>query len=270
MSDPIVTLTTDFGTRDGYVGAMKGVVLGICPEARIVDITHEIAPQDIFGAATALRAAVPHFPQGSVHVAVVDPGVGGARRAIACGSPAWRLVGPDNGVFDPLWQDARERFAVGELQAVELAAARFFLAKVSATFHGRDVFAPVAAHVARGTPLHEFGPTVESLLPLPLPEPVRRGADRLEGQVIHLDRFGNCITNIKVELLDRLGGRDRLRVSAAGLEFGPVRRAYGDVAPGTALALVDSAGRLELSLSRGDLAAERGIGVGATVRVERG
>ena len=153
MRGPIITLTTDFGTVDGYAGAAKGVILSICPEARLVDITHQIPPQNMVAAAEALRAAVPWYPPDAIHLAVIDPGVGGLRRPLALRSPDWTLVGPDNGVFSPLWRAALERHGPEAVHAVHLTGARFFLPRVSATFHGRDLFAPVAAHLALGRSL---------------------------------------------------------------------------------------------------------------------
>ena len=194
----LITLTTDFGLRDPFVGIMKGVVLSICPSARLVDLTHEIPPQDVLAGGLALEAAAPFFPAGTVHLAVVDPGVGTTRRAIAIRAGGFYLVGPDNGLFT---------FALdGDgWTAVALTAPEYRLANVSRTFHGRDVFAPAAAYLASGVPLERLGPTVSD------PERLRRPACRLEdgelvGEVLDADRFGNLRTSIPAARLVEIPG----------------------------------------------------------------
>jgi len=187
--NPLITLTTDFGLADGYVGTMKGVILSIVPDAHLVDITHEVTPQDVRRAAFVLYSVYRFFPSHAVHLVVVDPGVGGARRAIALRTAAGTFVGPDNGVFTYVL--ARE--PVEEL--VELAAPRFRLPEVSHTFHGRDVFAPAAAHLATGIPLTALGPAISNPVTFPLPHlEITPGA--IAGEVLHADRFGNAITSI--------------------------------------------------------------------------
>jgi S-adenosylmethionine hydrolase len=186
----IITLTTDFGTHDWFVGTMKGVILGIAPRAAIVDLTHEIPAGDIRAGAFALAAGFRFFPKGTVHVAVVDPGVGGARKAIAVQTSNYLFVGPDNGVLSLAL--AREKIK----SVHSLGNANYFLRPISHTFHGRDIFAPVAAHLSRGTPMHKFGPARKDFIRLPWPQPrVRRGC--IEGEVVFIDRFGNAITNIE-------------------------------------------------------------------------
>lgn len=267
MDPPVITLTTDFGTRDAYVGIMKGVILGICPRARLVDLSHEVAPQDVVEAALVLADAAPFFPAGTVHLAVVDPGVGTRRRAVALGLAGAFFVGPGNGVFGPVWERARSAHSAGSVRAVELTESRFFLPAVDATFHGRDVFAPVAAHLARGVGLDELGPRVEDPGTLSLPAPVRLDGKTLEGEVIHVDRFGNCTTNVARADLEQLGAAGSLRVEAAGRGFGPVRTTYGEVAPGEVLALVGSSGRLELALREGHLARTADLTPGSRVQI---
>src|SRR6267143_317131 len=184
---PIVTLTTDFGARDSYVAAMKGVILGIAREARLVDVSHEVAAHDITEAALALEAAAPFFPSGTVHLAVVDPGVGTARRGLAVAADGHIFVGPDNGLFTP--------FLDGDgWRAFELAEADYRLPEVSRTFHGRDVFAPAAAHVATGVDPSRLGPRLVDPVRLAWPE-VRAVAGAVAGAVVHADRFGNLITS---------------------------------------------------------------------------
>jgi S-adenosylmethionine hydrolase len=261
--EPVITLLTDFGTRDAYVGAMKGVILSICPGARVVDITHEVAPQDIVEGAWTLAAAARHFPSGTVHVAVVDPGVGGARRAVAVRAGRWRFVGPDNGVLS--WAVAAA-CAPGALRAVELNDARWFGEDVSRTFHGRDIFAPVAAHLAAGARMEDLGPPVRDLTALPVPAPVATG-DELAGEVVHIDRFGNAITNIDRPAFDAWRQGREAEVSAGGRVVGSLRGTYAEAQPGEALALFESTGRLEIAVREGSAAQALGLARGAQVRV---
>ena len=186
----LITLTTDFGTRDGYVAAMKGIMLTISPSANLIDVSHQITPQDVMEAAFVLRSVVDHYPQGTVHLAVVDPGVGTDRRAIALEHRGSYFVGPDNGLFSlVLEEDAPERVVV-------LDRPGFWRdPSTSSTFHGRDIFAPVAAHLASGRNLEDVGSPTDRLTPLhwALPTIDEHG---VQGWVVHIDRFGNCITNI--------------------------------------------------------------------------
>jgi len=188
---PIITLTTDFGLADGFVGTMHGVILGICPAARVVDLSHGIAPQGVQEAAFVLAAAVPFFPAGTIHVVVVDPGVGSERRAIAVQTDHTFYVAPDNGVLS-------EALAQDELVvAVHLNRAAFWLPVVSHTFHGRDIFAPVAAHLACGVPLRELGEPINDLLRLPASQPERWADGTLVGHLRYIDHFGNLITDVR-------------------------------------------------------------------------
>lgn len=266
---PIITLTTDFGIRDSYVGVMKGVILGICPTAHLVDITHTITPQNVVEAAFVLQSVVPYFPVGTVHLVVVDPGVGSQRRAVALTTPRARYVGPDNGVFGPVWQDARSRWAPAEVRAVELKVPRFWRPQISTTFHGRDIFAPVAAHLAAGIALREFGPALDTLEVAAIPEPVRQPDGSLRGSIIYVDHFGNCVSSIAVAHLDWLGPHRELDVTVGDHSVGTIQRTYADVAPGTPLALIGSSGRLELALRNGHASQSLGIVAGETVRVRR-
>ena len=198
----IVTLTTDFGLADGYVGTMKGVILGIDPTATIVDISHEITPQDVREAAYTLYAAYPYFPQVAIHVVVVDPGVGSERRAIALRTPQATFVAPDNGVLS--YVVAAERVE----EIVHLTNPRYHLSPVSRTFHGRDIFAPAAAHLARGVRLAELGEPLTDIVTFPLPRSEVRPDGTIVGQVIHIDRFGNLITSITATDLAGHGGSE--------------------------------------------------------------
>lgn len=256
MPGRLITLTTDFGVRDPFVGVMKGVILGICPDARLVDLTHEIEPQDILGAQLALESAVAFFPPGTIHLAVVDPGVGSARRPLALETGGQRFVGPDNGLFTfalagPGWT------------AVTLEVARYRLPEVSRTFHGRDVFAPAAAHLACGVTLAELGPPARDLVRQPLPVARREGSSLL-GEVLAADRFGNLITSITVA---QLAGRPRVTVEVAGRSLGPPRGTYAEGERDEAAPILGSQGRLEIFVRDGDARALLRAGPGTPVRV---
>src|SRR5262245_43158568 len=225
---PLITLTTDFGSRDPFVGIMKGVILSICPAARLVDLTHELAPQDVLGGRLALESAVPFFPDGTVHLAVVDPGVGTARRPIAIRCGRHHLVGPDNGVLS---------FALEHpgCTVVALAAPEYRLPEVSATFHGRDIFAPAAAHLAAGLPLERLG--------LSLP------GCRLEGgavivEVLDADHFGNLITSIASTRLAEIPGRGVPTVEVNGRPALRLVGSYAEGGDGEPAAIAGSTGRL--------------------------
>lgn len=271
-------MTTDFGTADGYVGAMKGVILSITPDARMVDISHEIAPQNVRQGAVVLDSAYPYFPSRSVHLVVVDPGVGSNRRAIAVGSPAGRFVAPDNGVLSFVL--AREAVEA----VVELLNPLYRLPVLSDTFHGRDLFAPAAAHLAAGVPLRDLGPAVKHPVAIPLPR-LAIGSDGVTGEVLHVDRFGNVITSIcrlhwnedvlslkpaypvtgDVEQVSFSAGN--AKVVVADRVIAGVHRTYAQVAAGHTLALVGSSGHLEIGQRMGNAARSLGLTPGARVEV---
>jgi S-adenosylmethionine hydrolase len=262
MDRPVITLTTDFGLADAYVGTMKGVILGICPEATLVDLSHQVPPQDVRAGAFAVAVAAPYFPDGTVHLVVVDPGVGSERRAVAVQTDRWIFVAPDNGVLSLA--------LAGEslVRAVELADPRYRLPAASATFHGRDIFAPAAAHLARGASLADFGPPVTHLVSLswPPPEPQRDGS--LLVWVLHIDRFGNIVLNLRSE--DVAGWpRDQTAFEIAGRQVVGLHQTFADVLPGKPVAYVGSSGYVELGVRNGSAAAEWGIEAGAYVRVDR-
>lgn len=243
---PIITLLTDFGTADGYVAQMKGVLLGLVPDATLVDVTHEIGAQDVEAARLVLERYWQRFPAGAVHVVVVDPGVGSMRAALAVRAAGRFLVGPDNGVLSPalLAQDAR----VVSLTIPEGAAA---------TFHGRDVFAPAAAALAAGTPLDALGaPCLHPVVRL-TPQPVALEGGLVRGEILMIDRFGNAITNIP-------GPRPGHVLWVGALSL-PLRSTYADVAPGEALALMGSSGLIEIAVREGSAARRLGLARGAPV-----
>lgn len=258
---PIITLTTDFGTRDPFVGAMKGVILGIAPGARLVDLTHEVAPHDVVEGALALEAAVGFFPLGTIHLAVVDPGVGSARRPLVIHARGQYFVGPDNGLFSFL-------LGVVGWTAVCLEAPAYRLPRVSRTFHGRDVFAPAAAYLALGIPLGSFGPPVTDPVLIPWPT-ARRQGDALVGEVVHADRFGNLVTSVRPTDLEALGPVEALVVEVEGKEVGGIVGCFADLPAGGAGALVGGSDRLEIAVREGSAAASTGARRGSRVSVRK-
>ena len=253
-SPVIITLTTDFGLRDSYVAEMKAAILAITRHVCLVDVTHEVEPHDITEGALAVEAAARSFPPGTVHIAVVDPGVGTARRGLAVAATGQVFIGPDNGLLTPLLQTTG-------WEAVELAAPEFRRRHVSRTFHGRDVFAPAAAHVAGGLELSRLGPRVLDPVRLPWPE-VREVAGTIAGAVVLVDRFGNLVTSIHGGAVAGLGEGATIRIGSRRL---PLVSTYGDLPPGQAGALVGSRDRLEIAVREGSAAlqlrAERGTAV---------
>lgn len=259
-SRPVIALLTDFGLSDHYVGVMKGVVAGICPAALVIDITHDIPRQDIRTGAFELGVSWRFFPPETIFVAVVDPGVGTNRRALAARVGARTFVAPDNGLLDLVLAEQPAS------QAVELTNPRYARALVSATFHGRDKFAPAAAWLARGTPIDALGDAVELRMRLPWPMPDVAAAE-VTGEVLHVDRFGNLITNIHRRIWPAVVDIDGVRVAG----HGPVTlvRAYGEAAPGELVALFGSSEWLEVAVTEGSAADRLGVGRGAVVQVSR-
>jgi S-adenosylmethionine hydrolase len=261
---PIVALLTDFGTQDHYVGAVRGAVLAACREASVVDLTHELPPHDVMAAAFSLAAARGAFPAGTTFLAVVDPGVGSARRALALDAGGQRFVGPDNGIFT---------FVLAEQPARvhEITNEGLFRPHVSATFHARDIFGPVAGRLAAGMELEEVGPPLSDPVRLALERAREVGEGEWEASVLHVDRFGNLITNFTQEDLDGAlaavhGDPTDLVVVVEGMVL-PLVRTYSDVCEGEACAVPGSSGRLEVSVNRGSAARMLGAARGAPVRV---
>jgi S-adenosyl-L-methionine hydrolase (adenosine-forming) len=250
MKPALITLTTDFGLSDSYVAQMKGAILTIAPDVVLIDVTHKIPPQDCVAGSTVLADAVGAFPAGTIHLIVVDPGVGTARRAVAVeargenDASELRFVAPDNGVLT--------RVLEGRIvcRAVRLTERRFWHASVSQTFHGRDIFGPVAAHWSRGVDITEFGPPLDSpLVKLSLPEPTRDGRN-LCGEVVRTDAFGNLITNIAATQL-RDADRGRLSVEIGTQRIAGISRAYQDRSAGELVAVIGSSGMLEIAVCCG-------------------
>ncbi len=264
-SNAIITLTTDFGLSDPYVAAMKGVILGINPRAILVDITHEVRPQQVLQAMFVTQAAWPYFPLGAIHAVVVDPGVGTARRAVALETPRGRFVGPDNGVLSAALPD-EARPAGGQkaapvplppdYRAYAISDPRYTRRPVSVTFHGRDIFAPAAAHLSLGVPIEELGERLDAIVALPPLRPRRNADGSLAGRVVHIDRFGNAITDIRAEDLPA----QKFTVELRRRRVPGLVRAYAEA---TVLsALVGSSGYLEVALRNGSAARELGVEIG--------
>ena len=256
----IITLMTDFGTSDHYVGVMKGVILNINPQVQIVDITHTIPPQDIHGAAFLIDSAYRYCPTGTIHVIVVDPGVGSERRAIVCQTETAYFVCPDNGILTHILR--------GEEHIHTIAAdnSAYFLPQVSNTFHGRDIFAPIAAHLSRGIPIDTLGSPVAQPVQLPIPQP--QVTDRaIIGHIIWIDSFGNLVTDISHEILGSLQERNSILICAGSARIDHINRSYTESAVGEALAIIGSFNRLEISINQGDAAQTLGLKRGDAITV---
>jgi hypothetical protein len=240
----IITLTTDFGLSDPYVGIMKGVILSINPEARVIDISHQIKAGSITHGAGLLREAYHFFPKGTVHVGVVDPGVGGERRPILINTGTHFFVGPDNGLFWPIID------AYQNTKIIHLTENKYFLPSISDTFHGRDIFAPVAAHLSRGVDPLKMGSAISDPVALQLPVPQQKG-EVLCGQIIRVDYFGNIITNIHWKDLSQFLGAGRPIVKVSDLVIEDVRETYTEAKAGEVLALIGSSECLEIAVNLG-------------------
>jgi S-adenosylmethionine hydrolase len=254
---PIITLTTDFGLTDGYVGTMQGVILSIAPGATLVDLSHQVPAQDIRAGAFVLYQAAPFFPPETIHVAVVDPGVGSQRRAIAVRTSHGTFVAPDNGVLSYVLASA------GDHTAVSLANPAYQLPRVSSTFHGRDIFAPTAAHLANGVALAELGPSAVGLVRLPMPRPEMSADGDLIAHVLHVDHFGNLILDVTA---GDLAGE--VAFELAGHKIPTLSRTFADVDPGQLVAYVGSSrDHVEIAVREGDAARHMGLRVGDPILV---
>jgi len=259
VSTKVITLLTDFGLRDHFAGVLKGSVLSVCPEAQVVDITHEVTAFDILEAAFQLAQSWRYFPAGSIHVVVVDPGVGSNRRPIVAEAAGHLFVAPDNGVLSMVY--AEEEHVVRHA-----SEERFFRHPVSQTFHGRDVFAPIAGHLASGVAAAEFGPVIEDYLRLPLEKPVRTARRGWTGAVLKIDRFGNLITNFRADEFARVYQQD-FEVLAGLRAIEKVERNYASSSPGEVFFIEGSSGYFEIAASQASAAKILGCGVGAPVEL---
>jgi S-adenosylmethionine hydrolase len=266
MARPIIALLSDFGTRDHYAGVMKGVILGICPDATLVDLSHDVPAHDVAFGALELAACYRYFPAGTIFVAVVDPGVGSSRRGIAAEAGEWKFVAPDNGVLTAVFAEQPPK------RVVELTERRFARPTVSRTFEGRDRFAPAAAWLAKGSiQLTALGRTVSDYKTIDLPRPLLDDGV-LRGVVVRIDRFGNVVTNLDrvscQKFTDGAGGA--LQIAVAGRTIARLVSTYSDIAPGEIAALFGSTDHLECAAHAGQAAAMLGVAVGDPVELRRG
>ena len=261
MARPLIALVTDFGLRDHYAGTMKGVVLGICPDVTLIDITHDIPPHDVLTGALELAAAHRYFPPGTIFLAVVDPGVGSSRRAIAADAGDYRFVAPDNGVLTAVFEESAPK------RVVELTDRRYARPTISRTFEGRDRFAPAAAWIAKGIALTALGRQAGDVVRLQIPK-ARWEEGAIVGDVLRVDRFGNLVTNIDRGLLERLPPHAEVDVGSSRVSR--IVATYADAEPGALCALVGSSDHLEIAVSGGSAFEALGAGRGAIVHVRPG
>ncbi|OGW28679.1 MAG: hypothetical protein A2X56_00630 [Nitrospirae bacterium GWC2_57_13] len=261
----IITLTTDYGLRDSFAAAMKGVILSVNPHAQIVDLSHDIAPQDIWECAFTLKAAYTSFPRGTVHVAVVDPGVGSGRRPIIVVTESFYFVGPDNGIFSLIYSEA-ERIRVHHI-----TAGHYYLPNPGPTFHGRDIFAPVAAWITKGIPSGNFGDEITDFVKLNVPVP-KKLPDGIEGHVIHIDRFGNVITNITYADIQELTPDHKapgiVTLTFQDKQIAGLRKFYAEAQPGEPGIIINSSGLLEIFLYKQNARTALNVKRGDTVLVK--
>lgn len=253
----IITLTSDFGLQDHYVSAIKAVILGIVPDAHIVDISHEIPPQDIMAGAWVIRNAAFMFPPETVHLVVVDPGVGTDRKPIVLKIGDQYFVGPDNGIFSLLYDEFKYK-------AFKLNKPEFWRAERSRTFHGRDIFAPVAAHLSAGVPLKDMGTPIKDLVVYHWAVPIA-DKDGLQGWIVHIDRFGNLITNISEKLIEEVIGRRKVKIYVGNTMIDHMVNTFGDVEDGDPAAFIGSSGMLEIGINKGNASTMLGVYKGAQI-----
>ncbi len=259
-----IALLTDFGLRDGYPGVMKGVILGIAPDAQIADISHNIAPQNVLEGALALARVAPFFPQNTIFVGVVDPGVGTSRRPIAARLGRQFFVGPDNGLCSVLRERVEKQGQT--VHFVHLDQPRYWLPEISNVFHGRDIFSPVAAHLANGIPLEQVGSPIHDPIQLELPA-VQQLPNGWRGEVIMVDHFGNLATNLQREQVDTVANP---LVRIAGVEIQGLVRTFGERPAGELIALIGTQNDLVISVVNGDAARQLNAGVGEKVEIVAG
>ena len=262
MPHATISLLTDFGHRDPYVGVMKGVIACRCPGAQVIDLCHEVEPQNVAQAGYLLHTSYGYFPTGTVHVAVVDPGVGGQRCIVCARLAGHTFLAPDNGLLWPLVENAEPE------ALVHVTNADYFLPEVSRTFHGRDVFAPVAAALASGVAIEELGPAIDCIAPLPAPGPREPAQGEITGVVVDVDRFGNLVTNLEERWLrPRVADLGSATIRVADAAVDGVSETYSNVSAGELLALFGSTGRLEISVCLGNAAERLGVGLGSVVTI---
>jgi hypothetical protein len=251
---------TDFGTRDYFAGVMKAVIHSIAPRARVIDITHDLDPYEIGPARFALAQSWKYSPPGTIHVCVVDPGVGSARRPIVVGAEGHLFVGPDNGIFSDL-------VLMPGSWARHLSNEKYHLKQVSSTFHGRDIFAPVAAHIAAGVPLSKLGPRIDDAVRITTGVPMRTGKRFWLGEIAWVDRFGNLITNFPIAEFAQIYHRP-FNLKAGFSNLSALAPNYASGQPGEAILLVGSSGNLEVAVNQGSAAKKLGLAAGSPVELE--
>jgi len=263
---PVITLTTDFGTNDHFVGALKGVIVDIVPEAQIVDITHAVQAFDVLDGALAIAQAYSYFPNGTIHMVVVDPGVGTTRRPILASSDGYHFVAPDNGVLSMVY--AKEE----RVHVRHISSDHYFRQPVSNTFHGRDVFAPVAAYLAKQVDSHKFGDEIEDYVKFAAPRPKPAGENRMRGVVLKIDRFGNLITNVSPNDVPALFAAKpgAFKIMVGSREITEIRTAYAEGAPGEVFGILGSMGYLEIVANRAAAAQITGASKGSEVSIVLG
>ncbi|MEE2909180.1 MAG: SAM-dependent chlorinase/fluorinase [Candidatus Poribacteria bacterium] len=254
----IITLTTDFGLTDTYVGEMKGVIFQINPQAQIIDITHNIPPQDLSSAAFQINNAYQYFPEGSIHIIVIDPSVGSQRRSIVCQTEKAIFVCPDNGICTKIFE--QEKLT----RTIEITNPNFCLRQISRTFHGRDVFAPVAAHISCGVSLTDLGPEISDITRLSIPQP-KITDNEIIGKIIWIDNFGNAITNVSMETLKSTSFDTKCTIQIAGIEIDHLSSFYDESGIGSTLALVNSSGNIEIAVNQGSASSTLNIKVGEKI-----
>ena len=242
----IITLITDFGSQDGYTGVMKGVIANINPSASVIDISHNIEPQNVFQAAYVLNSSYTYFPKGTIHVVVVDPGVGSGRKILCLKTEDYLFLAPDNGALSFIV--AKEEFpSIREVTNIKL-----FLPEVSNTFHGRDIFAPVAAHLLKGVNYKDLGKRVDRINEIKLPKPIRSPGGMLTAEIIYVDGFGNLITNVNKDVFNRMKiNTERVAITMGRKRINGICESYTDVGENEALAIFGSSGYLEISINQG-------------------
>jgi S-adenosyl-L-methionine hydrolase (adenosine-forming) len=280
MKNNIITLTTDFGTADTYIAQMKGVILSLNPTATIIDITHSISPQNIREAAYVFSTAYRYFPKGTIHVVIVDPGVGSNRKAILVQTETYYFLAPDNGVLSyvidcglrsmrPLYTDSNLLKKINinnfkctagassrtpqKIRVIQLENQKYFLHSVSSTFHGRDIFAPAAAHLSLGVPISKFGPEAEKLIKFPIPEPGIID-NRIYAHILHIDHFGNIITDISKGIWNTTIGKKKFSISCGKKKITEIKQTYAEGKPGTLIAYFGSSDNLEIAIVDGNIA----------------
>jgi hypothetical protein len=260
----LISLTTDFGIQDGYVGVLKAVIYGIAPDVRIIDISHMVSPQNVLQGGMTAIGHIGYFPENSIHIIVVDPGVGTARRPMAAKIGTQYFVAPDNGLLTPMIELARQKSL--SMEFVHLENPEYWLDRISHTFHARDIFSPVAAYLAIGVPLNKLGTPMDDPVVLPLPSP-RIAQDHVLGEVIYIDHYGNLASNISQADMSNLDSSGSLEVIIAGQSIRGLSRTFGDGESGSLIALLDEEGTLGICVVNGSASELLSANVGEKIKV---